>query len=181
MPDFRAETFAQANGADLAVPTNRSSPAIFDLDMDDNKDLLTGNTEGELLFYSNMGSNDDPVFGDYELVESDGVQIDLEGTPRSRPFLCDWTGDGLVDVIVGSGDGTVRLYQALCEDTDGDGYEADSCGGQDCDDGDPAVNPDATEGPQGDPTCNDGVDNDCDGLVDTDLECRGCWIRALLW
>ena len=42
-------------------------------------------------------------------------------------------------------------------DADGDGFEA----AQECDDSDPAINPDATE------VC-DGVDNDCDGLIDDD-------------
>ncbi len=45
----------------------------------------------------------------------------------------------------------------------------------DCDDADPQVNPDAWEGPYGDPTCSDGVDNDCDGKVDAeDSACCEC-------
>ena len=44
-------------------------------------------------------------------------------------------------------------------DEDFDEYIAEDCGGDDCDDGDPAVNIDFLE------LC-DGVDNDCDGLID---------------
>jgi len=46
-------------------------------------------------------------------------------------------------------------------DADGDGFRAVSVGGEDCDDGDAAVSPDGEE------QCN-GVDDDCDGLVDND-------------
>jgi len=48
-------------------------------------------------------------------------------------------------------------------DADGDGYT--TCGG-DCDDSNSAVNLGATEGPAGDPTCSDGLDNDCDSAID---------------
>ena len=41
------------------------------------------------------------------------------------------------------------------------------CAG-DCDDSDPAVSPGGREGPEGDPTCSDGIDNDCSGLIDLD-------------
>ena len=55
-------------------------------------------------------------------------------------------------------------------DQDMDGFS--SCAG-DCDDSDPAVNPAATEGPVGDPTCSDSADNDCDGSTDaSDSECQ---------
>ncbi len=43
-------------------------------------------------------------------------------------------------------------------DNDGDGFTAD----EDCDDGDAARNPDATE------DCTNEVDDDCDGDVDFD-------------
>jgi MYXO-CTERM domain-containing protein len=52
-----------------------------------------------------------------------------------------------------------NLYIGTCMDDDGDGYEDESCGGLDCDDSDPAVNPGELE------VCN-GIDDDCDGIVD---------------
>jgi hypothetical protein len=54
-------------------------------------------------------------------------------------------------------------------DADEDGYADEACGGDDCDDADPAVNPGATEKV---PFCSDQIDNDCDGL--TDLQDAGC-------
>jgi hypothetical protein len=115
-------TFATEDGWDLFVPSNRSSPVISDLDGDGKKDLLTGNTEGQLLFYKNVGTDDKPGFSGYSLVESNGVVIDLKGMPRSRPFVCYWTGNGnfgpidnYPDVLIGSGDGKVRLYRDKSE------------------------------------------------------------------
>ncbi len=60
-------------------------------------------------------------------------------------------------------DGLAILFDVECEDTDGDG--AGDCDG-DCLEGDPDVGPFATEE-------DDGVDNDCDGLVDEDYVAVG--------
>ena len=49
-----------------------------------------------------------------------------------------------------------------CWDDDGDGYDDETCGGDDCNDDNPDVNPAADE------VCDDLTDNDCDDLVDTD-------------
>jgi hypothetical protein len=56
-------------------------------------------------------------------------------------------------------------------DVDGDGYlkTGGACGGDDCDDGNPAVNPGAAE------VCGDAIDNDCNGFVD-----EGCSGGALV-
>lgn len=122
--------FAQADGRDLQVPGLRSSPVVMDLDGDGKKDLLTGNTDGLLLFYENVGTDSLPIFGGYSLVTSMGEPIDLPGTPRSRPAICTWTGDGHFgpkdgywDVLVGAGDGKVRLYRGIpaVGDFDADG------------------------------------------------------------
>jgi len=67
------------------------------------------------------------------------------------------------------------------EDEDSDGFVGVACGGPDCDDDDPDVNPGAAEGGDGesDPTCRDGVDNDCDGREDTsDDDCGPCTADA---
>lgn len=48
-------------------------------------------------------------------------------------------------------------------DQDGDGWDGNHCGGDDCDDNDPNVFP-------GNPERLDGVDNDCDGFVDEGVQ-----------
>lgn len=167
-PDFRTEQLAQQNGADLVVPSSRSSPVIRDLDDDDKKDLLSGNTNGQLLFYANTGTDADPTFSGHVMVESDGVPIDLPGTPRSRPFVCDWTDDGLPDVLIGAGDGKVHLYQNRCPgDVDQD---------SDTDLADLAELLAAYGTVIGDPDYNPAADFDDDGDVDlSDLALLLAW------
>jgi hypothetical protein len=123
--------YAPANGRDLQVPSGRSSPVVMDLDGDGKKDLLTGNTDGLILFYQNTELDALPAFSGYSLVKSNGQPIDLPGALRSRPFVCYWTGDGHFgpkdgywDLLVGYGDGRVRLYRGVPRrgdfDADGD-------------------------------------------------------------
>ncbi len=60
----------------------------------------------------------------------------------------------------------VAMLSASCRDDDGDGYDDEACGGDDCDDTDPAVNPGAEE------VCVGGIDEDCDDLTDdADPDC----------
>jgi len=113
-------SFVRENGSILIVPQLRSSPVVFDFDGDGSKDLLTGDTEGQILFYRNVGTDANPAFSGYSLVQSDGAAINLPDSPRSRPFVCYWTGDGIFgpidgypDLLVGAGDGRVHLYRGI--------------------------------------------------------------------
>jgi hypothetical protein len=175
-PSFNFSTssgsLAPEDGWDLVVPTNRSSPVIIDLDGDGKKDLLTGNTEGQLLFYKNVGTDDKPGFSGYSLVESNGVPIDLVGMPRSRPFVCYWTGDGnfspmdnYPDVLIGSGDGKVRLYRGIT-DSKTKSKAGDLDGNDIIDLADLALL--ITSWPQTDCGLCDGADLTGDGNVDKD-------------
>ncbi|MBC8424300.1 VCBS repeat-containing protein [bacterium] len=114
-PDFISDMLIQAAGVNLVVPGARSSPVVMDADGDGREDLLVGNTEGQLLLYSNQGTDAVPLFGTYSTIAADGAPIDLPGLARSRPFVTDWNGDGLSDVLIGASDGRVHLYQGIPE------------------------------------------------------------------
>ncbi len=118
--DFESEEMILNSGVNLVVPAVRSSPHVEDLDGDGMKDLLLGNTAGQILTYFNTGTDAAPVFHGYSAVESDGSAIDLAGDLRSRPFVCDWNDDGIMDLLVGYGDGLVRLYIGMDDLTNGE-------------------------------------------------------------
>ena len=112
-PNFAAMTLIQADGVNLIVPSLRSSPVVTDLDLDGKKDIVAGNTDGQLIFYQNVGSDQSPLFEEGIFLLSNNSIIDLPGTPRSRPFVCDWNSDGRSDMIVGSEDGYIRVYEQV--------------------------------------------------------------------
>lgn len=119
--DFRNEELVLDAAADKGVPDGRASVAVADLNGDGRKDLVVGNTKGQLFFYPNIGTDAEPRFDGYVAIQADGAAVDLAGDPRSRPFVGDANGDGRLDVFVGAQDGLVRLFTALTDPKETDG------------------------------------------------------------
>ena len=145
-----------------------------DLDGDEHISLACGGNDCD--------DEDDSVYWDAFELACDGKDTDCNG---SMSELEDADHDGYanedcaafgreVDCDDGNGaifPGATEVCDMIDQDCDGtwadggadddlDGYLDDDCGGNDCDDTLDDVFPDAAE------ICNDGVDQDCDGLVD---------------
>ncbi len=115
--------------------------------------------------------------GRFECVSGSEVDTCVEGTPGTEGSgdgdeTCSDSLDNDCDGLTDYSDPDCAIV--VCTDNDDDGYsvEGGDCGAVDCDDNDSDVNPGATEGPAGDPTCEDSIDNDCDGRIDSyDWDC----------
>jgi len=91
-------------GAPLDLPSAyRYAPALGDLTGDGSADLVVGTWQGTLSYYENQGDGTftaaDEVIGS----SPDGSSI--------VPALGDLTGDGVLNLVVGTSSGTVTLYQ----------------------------------------------------------------------
>lgn len=114
--NFSTYTYVQSNGADLAVSASGCQGivvALQDLNGDGIADMVAGLSDGSVQFF--LG-NADGSFG------AATVLADAAGTPiamgsRAYPTFTDWNGDGVADLILGSGDG--KLFVALGSETVG--------------------------------------------------------------
>jgi len=139
---------------------------------------LTSSTSGEIKGDSSVGIGTTTIL----CIDKDGDGFGFgfcppdcdDSNPDINPDALENCNDGIDNNCNGKIDMDdfycIMQRQEEC-DNDGDGYESIICGGTDCDDFQYRVNPGREESFYMD-NCNDGLDNDCDGKIDTQDE--GC-------
>ena len=122
-PSFSAVKKLTADGRVIRVNGGDSHPVFADWDSDGKQDLIVGTGAGGVMFYRNIGTREAPRFaaGKALLVERDdhgqapeGQKKEGVGT-RVKVCVCDYNGDGRLDLLVGDFSMT-RLETAKLKD-----------------------------------------------------------------
>jgi hypothetical protein len=101
-----------ANERQPEMDSLASVPFAADFNGNGVLDLLVGNIAGHVILIPNEGSREEPKFSAEQRirVQAGGQEIRVGGGDAG-PILADWDGDGLPDLIVGAGDGSVWFYR----------------------------------------------------------------------
>ncbi len=83
----------------LNIPALNLSPTFGDLDADGDKDMILGDADGKLHYFTNQGGN-------FTITAPNYNNIDVGY--YSQPQLVDVDRDGLLDIIIGEQDGSVN-------------------------------------------------------------------------
>lgn len=94
-----------------------AAPWATDFDGDGDFDMLIGNIVGEVILVENVGTKRKPLFSKGRTkLTAGGVPIKVGGGD-SGPVHADWNGDGLRDLVIGAGDGSVVWCQNTGSET----------------------------------------------------------------
>jgi hypothetical protein len=99
-PVFVDAVYVKAGAADLDAG-DRVSPTTVDWNCDGKKDLLVGEMNGRVLYYENIGTDDEPDFNNtLNYLQAGGKQLDVHY--YARIDVTDWDEDGVMDLLSGN-------------------------------------------------------------------------------
>jgi hypothetical protein len=116
-------TFARAKrlrDKDASVITVGAGTTAFaaDWDNDGDLDVIVGTMSGDLYLLTNVGTKEKPAYGASTRLLSGGKPIRADYA-HAAPAVADWDGDGLPDLLVGTGRGSVVLYRSTGRESNG--------------------------------------------------------------
>lgn len=86
-------------------------PHFVDLDGDTDLDLLIGRRGGNLSYFQNQGSTQNP---DYQVIEKNFLEIPKNSSRRNLiPLTDDFNRDGKLDLLTGDASGELRFYSDI--------------------------------------------------------------------
>ena len=129
--------------------------AVADVDGDGNFDIVCFGGVDYLSVCLGRGDGTFTEDGPYDV-----------GHAPWAPAVGDFDGNGSRDVaVVNNCSDTISILINRCHDLDGDGYNDEACGGDDCNDEWASVNPGVPE------DCDTPYDDNCNGILDEGCPC----------
>jgi hypothetical protein len=109
---YNGKAYRDTPQKQLLVTGCASSVAVADWNGDGLLDLVVGDIRGQVSVYLNQGTKQHYRFGKPVRLEARGKPIQAPGGDAG-PCVADWDGDGLPDLILGCGDGSVIFYRNI--------------------------------------------------------------------
>jgi|GEM_PF-1549357 len=85
-----------------------SAPVPCDWNGDGKKDLVVGNSLGNIQIFINTNTDEAPIFSKGTFATTKEGIIDVGN--NATPIVCDWNNDGMKDLLVGCSSGEIRLF-----------------------------------------------------------------------